>query len=186
MKTVAFFDSCVFYSNSVRDLAMQLAVDDLYQIKWSLKIEQEIVKNIELNNPHLKGKLTNTVSRMRRASPDFECVATPATVSELKQTTTDKKDIEILAAAIDGSATHLITFNLKDFDISFASARGVIVLHPDEFFSKILNTNPMITASSIFEIIQRTKKPKLTNLIFSEYIKKNRMPKTAEIIAALP
>lgn len=184
MKIVAFFDSCVFYSSSVRDLAMQLAVDDFYQIKWSLKVEQEIVKNIELNNPHLKGKLANTVLCMRKAAPDFECTATSKTLIEVKQTMTDKKDIEILAAAIDGNATHVITFNLKDFDISFTSAKGIIIVHPDEFFSKILKTNLKISTNSIYDIIQRTNKPKLTNLIFSAYIKKNNMPKTAEIIAS--
>ena len=60
--------------------------------------------------------------------------STPETVEAVAVTNTDKGDVEILAAAIDANCTHLVTYNLKDFDIAFAAARAVRVLHPDEFF----------------------------------------------------
>jgi len=48
----------------------------------------------------------------------------------------------------------LVTFNLKDFDIAFASARGVLIIHPDEFLERLINKNSSLThkPKSVYEL----------------------------------
>ena len=78
---------------------------------------------------------------MERAVPDYLAEATQETTTLVAESTTDPKDLEILVAAIDARCTHLVTFNLKDFDIAYASARNVAIIHPDEFLEKLIENN---------------------------------------------
>lgn len=180
MKQKAFLDACVLYPYSIRDILIQFAVDDFYQAKWSIKVEEEMTRNIEKNNPHLKGKLSKTVQLMRAAVPDYLANATTETIDKVKKSKTDTKDVEILAAAIDSGCTHLITANLKDFDTEFASKHGVEIIHPDKFLSEFADQNLKQSVESLTTIVRRLKNPPRSKEDYCNALKKNGLVNLAK------
>ncbi len=184
-RPVAFLDSCVLYPQSVRDVFLQFAFDGLFQAKWSLKVEQEFVRNVEINIPSARGKLGNTIHNMRTAIPDYLSVSSVQTIAEITTTGTDEKDVEILAASIDSNCTHLVTYNLKDFDISFAAAKAVSVIHPDEFLYYIVSKNEFAALASYNCAVARTKKPAKSYEEYCNGLRKNKLNKTADILLSV-
>ena len=143
------------------------------------------IASIERNNPHAKGKLGKTFQRMRSAVPDHIAEPTSETLLLVQGTETDTKDQPILAAAIDGSCSHLITFNLTDFDISFAMARNLAVMHPDEFLEGLLKSDSESSKRGMEAIIAREKNPPMTIEDYSDVLSKLQMPKAAAELLAL-
>jgi hypothetical protein len=109
----------------------------MFQAKWSTQVQIEVIRNVEGQHPRISGRLSRTAELMELAVPDFMVVASPRTLALVAHSETDSKDVEILAAGIDGGCTHLVTPNLKDFDIACSLARGVAVIHPDEFLERL-------------------------------------------------
>ncbi|WP_415062101.1 hypothetical protein [Bdellovibrio sp.] len=161
---------------------MQFAVDSFYQAKWSELVESQFVKNVEKKYPATKGKVGRVVSLMRSAIPDYFSEATPETIELVEESNTDVGDIQILAAAIDANCTHLVTYNLKDFDIAFAAGRAVKVLHPDEFFYEVISEDIGAAKASFQKAVDRTAKPPRTYAEYCEGLKKNSLVKTADIL----
>jgi hypothetical protein len=179
---IAFLDTCVLYPLSLRDIFMQFAFDGLFQAKWSSLVEAQLVKNIEDKYPQHKGKIANTVRLMRIAIPDFKAEDSLEIIEAVTASSTDKGDIEILAAAIANNCTHLVTFNLKDFDIGFAAARAVSVIHPDEFLYELISESPDLSRQSFEIMVKRTKTPPRSYLEYCQGIKRNNMAKTAKLL----
>lgn len=46
-------DACVLYSAPVRDLLMQLAVEDMFRARWTNAIHEEWMSNLLANRPDL-------------------------------------------------------------------------------------------------------------------------------------
>lgn len=179
MRIVAFLDSCVLYPFTLRDILIQFSYEGMFRAKWSSKVRSEVIKNVEKDNPKTKGKLGSTFDLMEKAVPDFSTESSAATSTEVKKSNTDKNDIDILAAAIDGGCTHLVTTNLRHFDIAFASARGIAVIHPDEFLERLINDNHTIASSGFNKIIARYKNPPRTKLEYCVVLKNNQLVKTS-------
>lgn len=85
-KSVAFLDACVLYPFSVRDIFIQFAYEEIYQAKWSKKIEAEVIRNVEKNNPTIRGRLSRTFKLMEEAAPDFGAEPSPASIQEVAGT----------------------------------------------------------------------------------------------------
>ena len=88
MKPVVLFDTCTLFSMSLRDLALQLAFDGLFQIKWSVKIENELKKNLKLRYS-IDGK--KSVMAMRKAIPDYKAVVVKKALIKVKKVKQIKK-----------------------------------------------------------------------------------------------
>ena len=184
-RPVAFLDSCVLYPFSLRDILIQFAVDGMFQAKWSSLVRQEVIRNVESDYPATKGKLGRTFDLMEKGVPDFSAEPTTETSKAVAETATDEKDVDILAAAIDGGCTYLVTSNLKDFDIAFASARGVLVLHPDEFLTGLIAKNSSLAKVGFEAVIARCKKPQRSNEEYYDALRKNHLPKAVDALASL-
>ena len=50
---VVFCDACVLYPAPIRDLLMELAVNDFFQAKWSDRVHDEWISNLLKNRPEL-------------------------------------------------------------------------------------------------------------------------------------
>lgn len=185
MKIVAFLDSCVLYPFTVRDLLIQFSYEGMFRAKWSSQVRREVIKNVEHDNHSAKGKLGRTFDLMEKAVPDFSAESTGVTSAEVTKSKTDKNDIDILAAAIDGGCTHLVTSNLRHFDIAFASARGISVIHPDEFIERLINNNQTLANDGFNKIIFRFKNPPRSKQEYCDVLKHNQLVKTSEALENL-
>lgn len=182
MKPVALIDTCALFPMCMRDLVLQLAFDGLFQIKWSVKIENELKKNLKLKYG-IDGK--KSVLAMRKAIPDHMAAAAKKTLVEVKKSKTDKKDLHVLAAAIDSGCNKLVTFNLKDFDKNFARLNGVTVEHPDKFFYSVINSNRNLAKQSLVKLISRKKNPSTTQSLFADVLLTNGLMATSVLVRSL-
>jgi predicted nucleic acid-binding protein len=129
---IAFLDANVLYPAPLRDWLIRLALADVYRARWSDAVHAEWMRNLLANRPDLQAAaLRRTLALMQTALPG-------ATVSGYEHLLAlyplpDPDDRHVLAAAVHGGATLLVTFNQADFPTDVLTPLGLEVIEPDEF-----------------------------------------------------
>jgi len=73
----AVLDACVLYPVALSDALMSLASKGLFAGKWTTRIEDEWIRNLEEQRPDLIGRLTTRRDAMREAVLDWEVQEAP-------------------------------------------------------------------------------------------------------------
>ena len=134
-------DACVLYPAPIRDLLLHMANEELYRPKWSDQIQEEWVRNLLINRPDLSFRqLQQTTQAMNRAFPDATVREYEVLISTLELP--DADDRHVLAAAIHGQASLIVTANLKDFPPLYLRSLGIAAQHPDAFIAQFFESNP--------------------------------------------
>jgi hypothetical protein len=71
----------------------------------------------------------------------------------------DPHDRHVLAAAIQGRADVIVTFNLKDFPDDTLRGHGIEAQHPDEFVSNLIGQDAAAVYTAVKEQRARLKSP---------------------------
>jgi hypothetical protein len=108
------YDACVLYPAPLRDFLMRLALTDLYRARWTDMIHDEWTDNVLKQRPDLKAEdLERTRSLMNAHVRDSLVTGFEHLIPAVELT--DPDDRHVVAAAIHGGASLIVTFNLKDF-----------------------------------------------------------------------
>lgn len=108
------YDACVLCPAPLRDLLMRLALTDLYRARWTDMIHDEWTRNVLRRRPDLKAEdLERTRSLMNAHVRDSLVTGFEHLIPSVELPDTD--DRHVVAAAIHGGASVIVTFNLKDF-----------------------------------------------------------------------
>jgi predicted nucleic acid-binding protein len=146
------YDACVLYPAPLRDLLMRLALTDLFRARWTDQIHDEWVRNVLANRPDVKPEqLERTRQLMNVHVRDCLVTGYEALIDGL--TLPDPDDRHVLAAAIHGGASVIVTFNLADFPASAVNQLGIESQHPDVFVSQLIDQN----AAVVCEAVQRQR-----------------------------
>ena len=133
MAFVALLDANVLYPAYLRDALLRLAEAEVYQVRWSREILDEMSRNVLKNRP---GLATQSVERllgsMEEAFPDAMVEGHEPLIPAM---TNDPKDRHVLAAAIRGRSDVIVTSNVRDFPPEACDPYDVDVQSPDEFLS---------------------------------------------------
>jgi hypothetical protein len=142
----ALLDANVLYSNHLRNLLLQLAQNDVFDARWSERIEQEWLRNME------------PLTRQRIASSTIPLIRTwftQALVTDFDAGrvigATDPKDRHVASAAAAIAPSVLVTENLNDFDFAALAALGVALQTPDDFLTDMSDTNPALVEAATRE-----------------------------------
>ncbi|CZG43752.1 TPA: PIN domain-containing protein [Legionella pneumophila] len=158
---VVFCDACILYPAPIRDLLMELALNDLLQLKWSHKVLNEWIDNLLENRPDLsRERLEKTVAGMNNALLD--CLVEDYETMEAKLTLPDVDDRHVLAAAIVSKSKFIITANLKDFPNKYLSTFKIKACHPDDLFLRLANKNKESFAASVKSCYKKLRRPPQT------------------------
>ena len=134
----AIYDACTLYPAPLRDLLMHLALTDLFRARWTDQIHDEWIKSVLKNRPDLKPEqLERTRFLMNEHVRD--CLVTGYEDLIEGLCLPDPDDRHVLAAAIRGSASVIVTFNLTDFPTECLSKYGVEAQHPDAFITHLIH-----------------------------------------------
>lgn len=145
---IAFLDANVLYSAGLRDLFMRLALHDLFYIRWSDRVHEEWMRNLLARRPDLMlDKLERTRQLMAASMPGSLVTGYESLIANI--TLPDPDDRHVLAAAIVGGATHIVTFNLSDFPKSALHPYKISAWHPDTFIGHLLELNPDQVCSAV-------------------------------------
>lgn len=132
----AVLDACVLANFSLCDTLLRLAESPrLYEPKWSAEIIEETVRTLEwkLGWPH-----SLTEHFKSELLVHFGDAWVSAYEPLLPQLENDPKDRHVLAAAVYGRASIIVTFNLRHFRPEHLEPWGVRALHPQSFLLEIL------------------------------------------------
>jgi len=159
--TRLFCDANVLYPSLLRDLLIRLAVAGLADLRWSDGVQAEWMRNLLEHQPGLSPEaIARTRQLMERAVPEAQVSGYGHLIPAL--TLPDPDDRHVLAAAIAGGATHLLTFNLRDFPAAALRPHGLTVLHPDAWLLELLNQWPQEVLEAVERLSAALRAPPLT------------------------
>jgi hypothetical protein len=142
----ALLDANVLYSNHLRNLLLQMAQNDLFEVKWSGQIEREWLRNLVA---HIKeGVEARTIPLIRTAFPDalvgnFD----PKRIIGM----THARDRHVASAAIAVAPCVLVTNNFRHFDAAALNTFGVALRTPDGFLTELFDSKPDIVDAATRE-----------------------------------
>lgn len=175
----AVLDACVLYSVLMSDALMSLAVRGLFAAKWSVRIEDEWMRSLELRRPELVGKLAFRRDCMREAVSDWEvpelAIGKLLPCLELP----DPDDRHVLAAAIAGHADCIVTANVRDFPPEILEPYGIEVVGPDRFIINQWDLRPYEAITAFKRMRGRWRRPETSADDFADVFERGGLPATA-------
>ncbi|KAB2758409.1 PIN domain-containing protein [Brucella anthropi] len=149
---VAVYDACVLYPFHLRNILIQCAFDGLVEARWTDDIHAEWMRNLASNAPDSPfSRLEATRERMKAVLPDADVTGYQRLIPSLSLP--DPDDRHVLAAAIVGKASVIVTWNLKDFPASALRQHGIAGVSPDEFLIRLHAAFP----DALIESIRRAR-----------------------------
>ncbi len=144
----AVYDANILYPAPLRDLFIRLAQAGLVQAKWTDAIHDEWMRNVLKGRPQLSPeRLARTKELMNGAVRDCLVSGHEALIDSLALP--DPDDRHVLAAAIHGVASVIITFNLRDFPADILSRYDIEALHPDDFLSDMIDSATALVVATV-------------------------------------
>jgi hypothetical protein len=138
---VAVYDANVLYALPVCDCLMWVALGGLVRAHWTAEIHEEWIRNLLARRPDLtRGQLERRRDFMDTALPNAVVKGHRKHVRTLRLP--DPNDRHVLAAAITAVASHIVTYNTKDFPGGTTKPYGIVAVHPDEFLADMFTTHP--------------------------------------------
>ena len=138
---VAFLDANVLYPAELRSFLMYLALAGTFQARWSNDVHEEWISNLLDNRPYLnRAQLERTRQLMDAHAPGSLVTGFEYRIEGL--TLPDPDDRHVLAAAVHGKASVIITNNLKDFPSLVLQEHDLRAQAPDDFVKTLLTADP--------------------------------------------
>lgn len=181
-RVTAIYDACVLYPAPLRDFLLQLACAGLFHARWTNAIHEEWIRNLLAERPDLSAvALERTRHLMDRAVPDALIRGYESRICQL--VLPDPDDRHVLAAAIQGGAGVIVTFNLKDFPSAKLKPHGIRVQHPDKFIGEWIARAPEAICLAAKMCRQRLKKPPMTAGGYIACLARQGLGSTASFLA---
>ena len=154
-------DANILYPAPMRDIFLQLAVDDAFRARWTADIHREWIDALLRNEPRRdRAALERTRDLMDQATRDVLITGYGTLIPALDLP--DPDDRHVLAAAIVGRCDTIVTRNLRDFPDAAVAPYGIEVRHPDEFLSGRLHLAPRVFCESVRKVRARLVAPPIT------------------------
>jgi hypothetical protein len=136
---VAVIDANVLFSAAMRDFFMHLAIQFVFQPKWTDEIHAEWMEAVLQHRPDLdRSRLERTRDLMNKHGNNWRV---PAAYRRLITglPLSDLNDRHVLAAAITAAASVIVTLNTKDFPSTVLKAHGIKAMTPDAFACDLID-----------------------------------------------
>ena len=175
-------DTCVIYPTVLREILLGVARAGLFTPLWSASILREWRTVAEKRNDAALAE--GEIARLTADWPDAELTVREA-APELWLP--DPADTHVLAAAIDGAADVLLTYNLRDFPARELAPRGIRLRHPDPFLCDCLSEAPDAVAAVAVAEAVRAKAEALSGAPqpMRPLLKRARVPRFARALERL-
>lgn len=173
----ALYDACTLYPAPLRDLLMHLALTDLFRARWTDEIHDEWIRNLLANRPDLKPE---QLERTRSLMNDhvLDCLVTGYEDLIEGLVLPDPADRHVLAAAIRGAASVIVTFNVDDFPSEYLDRFGIEAQHPDEFITHLIDLAPSAVCAAAKRHRASLKNPPKTVDEYLGALALQRLPET--------
>ena len=127
---VALTDTCALFPQSLRDVLLRAAEAELYRVRWSEDILEELRRNLQKQRGLTEEQAQHLLSEMRAAFPEATVTGYGGLVASM---TNHPEDRHVLAAAVCAGAQVIVTDNLRDFPEAALAPYNIEAWPPDEF-----------------------------------------------------
>ena len=178
MAFIVLYDANVLYPAEMRNFLMHLALMGVFRAKWPADIHEEWIGSLLENRPDLtRAQLERTRQLMDKAAPDALVTGYEHLIPGL--VLPDERDRHVLAAAIHGGASIIVTCNLMDFPAQTLQPFDIEAQHPDEFILYLFDLSPALVAEAAENHRTSLKNPAKTVAEYLNSLELNGLPKTA-------
>jgi predicted nucleic acid-binding protein len=147
-------DACVLANAGVCDLFLRLAEPPrLYLPLWSATILEEVhrTQTTKLKRPYPIALADHWRNEVTRAFPEAEVRGHEKLILVM---TNHEKDRHVLATAVRGGASLIVTFNLKDFADHDLEPWEVTASHPQDYLLALHSMNPGVVVAKLAAMAQ--------------------------------
>jgi hypothetical protein len=163
---IVVLDACVLLSAPPRDLLMELSLEGILRARWTDRIHEEWIRGLLRVRPDLgRDQLERTRILMNKAVPD--CLVTGFERLIPGLALPDPDDRHVLAAAIKSQASHILTFNTRDFPREALKTYGIEASSPDLFLVELFALKQESFVRAVQRVRARLKRPAMSA---SEYL----------------
>lgn len=94
----------------------------------------------------------------------------------------DRNDRHVVAAAIQGRAEIIVTFNLQDFPKKSLSPWGLVAQHPDDFLTTLIDETPDQVAKAAQQCRLRLRNPPISADDYLNILSRQGLPKCTDFL----
>ncbi|WP_068878793.1 MULTISPECIES: PIN domain-containing protein [unclassified Phenylobacterium] len=180
---VAVYDACVLYPFQLRNLLVQLAADRLVDARWSDDIHDEWIRNLLKKEPRLtRERLERTRDLMNSALPNATVTGYAARIPGISLR--DPDDRHVVAAAVEGGAQVIVTWNVRDFPVAELKKHGLRKLNPDAFLMELHAAHPDAVASSVENARRNLTASKIAAADYLTVLERQKLKRFTAILRA--
>lgn len=161
MTVAAFLDANVLYPATLRSVLIELALAGAFHPLWSERVHDEWTRSLQRDRPDLSpDRIARTRALMLAHVDDAMVTGFEPLIETLSLP--DPDDRHVLAAAIHGGATVIVTANVKDFPAMALVAHDIMALPPDDFITGLLADDPQSVIAALSADRASLKHPPMT------------------------
>jgi len=181
-RCAALLDANVLYPAPMRDLFLQLSASGLFQAKWSADIHREWIEALRRREPHRERvALERTRELMDRHARDCLVTGYEELIAELWLP--DPNDRHVVAAAIVGRCSVIVTQNLRHFPAAELARHKMQAQHSDNFLCRQFELAPGAFFEAVRKVRARLKNPSLSVDDYIETLKRQGLFSTASTLS---
>ena len=162
---IVVVDANVLFPLTLRDTVLRAAAADLYQLRWSKQILDEMERNLVATGTMPADKAARLREQMEKFLPEAMVTGYEPLVAVMQN---DAKDRHVVAAAVKAGAQVITTANLKDFT---PLPDGIEAQSPDEFLCNLFDLHPEGFIELLREQASDLHKPPVT---FGDRLRRER------------
>lgn len=170
----AICDACVLYPFHLRNILVQASVDGLYEARRTDEIHDEWMRSLLANIPAIPPeRLENTKRLMETVLPGARIDGYQHHID--KFALPDPDDRHVVAAALEAKASHILTWNLRDFPADALKKLGLIRQTPDMFLAERYDEAPQLLAASLANARRNLSKSAVTPQGLLDVLKEQKL-----------
>lgn len=180
---VAFVDANVVFPATTRSVLLELARKKVFRLLWSDRVHEEWMRNLAARFPSIAPE---KIERMRALMEGYVDDATVSGYEPLIASLTlpDPDDRHVLAAAIHGGASIIVTSNMRDFPAPALAAHGITAMTPDAFAIHLLSLDREGVLEALADDRADMRNPALAADAYLDALARSDMPTFAAALRA--
>lgn len=182
---VVVLDACVLFPASLRDALLYAAEEDLYSLRWTDEILDEVRRNLIEKDKANEQAAQKMIATAKAAFP--EALIPESQYAHLKNTMQNHpKDRHVLAAAVAVEAEFIVTSNLRHFPKEALEPYYIEAISPDDFLILLLKREPLKMIQAIETDASMLQNPPRTTLEVLCFLTESVPHFVNEFLAQLP
>jgi hypothetical protein len=180
-----FADTNVLFPFSVMDLLLALTEDGVHTVLWSEALLDEWERMIVRSGRRSASSAAAVTAAVRKYFPDSEVPFDGYADLVVNMPGDDPDDRVHMAAAVAGSATHIITRNLSDFPATPLAEYGVAVADPDAYLCELLGEFGDEVASTVVRLAGGKRNPPMNTADLLGHLERAGVGRFAALVRSM-